>query len=109
MVGTVILTAFPAVFPVPLELFQSSVARFVASYACRIAGPAARVGFVSLIPDWLESMPQTIPLVVPDDETDGVTPGKPKVVGDCETGVVVNRLVKGFTVKTDSGALKPAI
>jgi hypothetical protein len=31
------------------------------------------------------SKAQTIPFTVPEEETDGVLPGKPKLLGDCGT------------------------
>ena len=74
-VGTANFTAFPAWSRLAdaCELFQSSLARFVASYACKTAGPHqvdCGVQYVCV------SMAHTMPLADPKDDTEGVAPGK---------------------------------
>src|SRR5277367_2347108 len=86
IVGTVYFTAFPAAFPGPCELFHNSLPRFAASYACKMAGPAARLP-VSSVPKLLESKAQTIPFVDSREETEGVAPGYPNVAVEVELGV----------------------
>ena len=42
------------------------------------------------MPNALLLIAHTIPLVVPDDETEGDDPGKPKESADCELNMVLN-------------------
>src|SRR5271154_3279481 len=80
MVGTENFTALPARsrLSVAWVVFHSSELMFVASNACKMAGPGPGPGE----PYWEESMAQTIavPGVVPFDEIEGVAPGKPNGV-----------------------------
>src|SRR5271168_997148 len=86
-VGTVNFTAFPAAFPVPCVLFHSSVARLVASYAWRTAGPQPDACCVQY---WLLFSTHTMPLAVPCAETEGVAPGNPNVPADCDVCEILN-------------------
>src|SRR2546430_2589562 len=75
-VGTVNLTETPARSAATCPLFQSSFARLLASYACSTDGPA--------VPLCDESIAHTMPCEFPFAETDGVAPGNPYDVGDCD-------------------------
>jgi len=73
-VGTVNVTAKPALSAAAIELFQSSLVRFVALKACKTAGPHPGDCGVQYL---LLSSAQRIPLLAPFDETEGVAPGNP--------------------------------
>ena len=87
-VGTVNFTAFPAWSDPLLVLFHNSVARLVASCACKIA-PVMGFG---------RSMVHTMPFVDPCEDIDGVAPGNAYVPDDWELGVVVN-IPLGFSAR----------
>jgi hypothetical protein len=60
-------------------LFQSSVLTLFASYACKTVGPQPGDG----VQYWLLSSAHTMPFVEdPREETDGVEPGNPKLLGE---------------------------
>src|SRR5260370_38721866 len=83
--GPVNFKAFPALSAAFWELLQSSLLRFVASYAWRTAGPLPNepAGPYALL-----SMAHTIPLLVPLAETDGGGPGKYNVLVLWEVGML---------------------
>ena len=89
-VGTANFTEFPGLLlPVfPSELFHNSTLISEAVNAYNVAGVAGREPEL-FVPKSELSMTQTIPLVVPLDETDGVPPGNPSPTVVC-FGVVLN-------------------
>ena len=83
-VGTVNLTAKPAAFIGPCELFHNSVPRLVASYAWSTVGPHPGDPVVQ---DWVLSSAHTIASELSGlVDIDGVAPGKLYEVAEVEVG-----------------------
>src|SRR5215475_4264989 len=95
-VGTVNLTAIPAASAAFCTLFHSSVEMLLASYACSTAGPPA-AQLPTFVPQLFVFRAHTMPLLVPDEEIEGVAPGNGNPVGDCGTVEVLNSPVVAFS------------
>jgi hypothetical protein len=79
-------------------LFYSSVARFVASNACRTAGPAALLPPLYCHTYTCPSIIHTIPLPAPFEEIEGDDPGNEKLVAVAEAAAALNVLDAGTNV-----------